>query len=60
MGNAVKRNRAKRILRAHFIENYHLLHQGSYVLVAKPPLLGELYTKVKLDYQNALKKVHKV
>jgi ribonuclease P protein component len=38
IGNAVHRNRAKRLLRAHFIENTDLLSHGSYVLVAKPAL----------------------
>jgi ribonuclease P protein component len=56
IGNAVHRNRAKRLLRAHFIENIDLLKNGSYVLVAKPALLKEEYSVVRKAYLHALKK----
>ena len=56
VGNAVHRNRAKRLLRAHFIENINLLKKGSYVLVAKPTLLSESFTEVRKSYLHALKK----
>lgn len=56
MGNAVQRNRAKRLLRAHFIENIDLLSSGSYVLVAKPSLLSEDYLQTRKSYLHALKK----
>jgi len=56
IGNAVARNRAKRLLRAHFIENIHLLDKGSYVLVAKPALIDEDYLKTQKSYLHALKK----
>ena len=56
IGNAVHRNRAKRLLRAHFIENIDLLSQGSYVLVAKPDLLSKNFFEVRKTYLNALKK----
>jgi ribonuclease P protein component len=56
IGNAVHRNRAKRLLRAHFIENIDLLSQGSYVLVAKPALLKESFSEVRKSYLYALKK----
>jgi len=56
VGNAVHRNRAKRLLRAHFIENIDLLSQGSYVMVAKPALLSESFTEVRKSYLHALKK----
>lgn len=56
IGNAVFRNRAKRLLRAHFIESINALAEGSYVFVAKPALLTESYTKVHKSYINALKK----
>jgi len=52
----VHRNRAKRLLRAHFIENIDLISSGSYVLVAKPELLSENYLKIKKSYLQALKK----
>lgn len=56
MGNAVHRNRAKRLLRAHFIENIDLVTSGSYVLVAKPELLIQNYLETKKSYLHALKK----
>ena len=56
VGNAVHRNRAKRLLRAHFIENIDLLKEGSYVLVAKPALLSENFIVVRKSYLHALKK----
>jgi ribonuclease P protein component len=56
IGNAVHRNRAKRLLRAHFIENIDLLSQGSYVLVAKPALLTESFLEIRKSYLHALKK----
>jgi len=56
IGNAVHRNRAKRLLRAHFIENIDLLTSGSYVLVAKPDLISESFLKTKKSYLQALKK----
>ena len=56
IGNAVHRNRAKRLLRAHFIENIDLLLSGSYVLVAKPDLLSNSFLEIKKSYIYALKK----
>jgi len=56
IGNAVHRNRAKRLLRAHFIENIDLLSPGSYVLVAKPSLLSQSFLETKKSYLHALKK----
>ena len=56
VGNAVHRNRAKRLLRAHFIENIDLLSKGSYVLVAKPAIISESFVEVRKSYLHALKK----
>jgi len=56
IGNAVHRNRAKRLLRAHFIENIDLLASGSYVLVAKPDLLSNSFQGTKKSYLQALQK----
>ena len=56
IGNAVHRNRAKRLLRAHFIENIDLLESGSYVLVAKPDLLSNSFLGTQKSYLQALKK----
>jgi ribonuclease P protein component len=52
----VHRNRAKRLLRAHFIENIELLKEGAYVLVAKPALLDKHYSEIRKTYLHALKK----
>ena len=56
IGNAVHRNRAKRLLRAHFIENIDSLYEGSYVLVAKPALLTHDFLEIRKSYLYALKK----
>ena len=56
IGNAVHRNRAKRLLRAHFIENIDLIATGSYVLVAKPDLISQDFLETKRSYLHALKK----
>ena len=56
IGNAVHRNRAKRLLRAHFIENIDLLASGSYVLVAKPDLLSHSFLGTQESYLQALKR----
>jgi len=56
VGNAVYRNRAKRLLRAHFIENINLLSEGSYVLVAKPALLTKDFKEISKTYLHTLKK----
>ncbi|RUM68123.1 MAG: ribonuclease P protein component [Sulfurovum sp.] len=56
IGNAVHRNRAKRLLKAHFIENLEFISSGSYVLVAKPELLTQSYVETKKSYLHALKK----
>lgn len=56
IGNAVHRNRAKRLLRAHFIENIDLLSHGSYILVAKPDLLKQNFQETNKTYLHALKK----
>ncbi|MCF6244638.1 MAG: ribonuclease P protein component [Sulfurovum sp.] len=56
IGNAVYRNKAKRLLRAHFIENIDSITSGSYVLVAKPELLNNKYLEIQKLYLHALKK----
>jgi len=56
VGNAVHRNRAKRLLRALFIETIDQLENGAYVLVAKPALLSQRYSEVRKAYLHALKK----
>jgi len=56
VGNAVYRNRAKRLLRAHFIENINLVTAGAYVLVAKPDLMKQNFLEIRKSYLHALAK----
>ena len=56
IGNAVQRNKAKRLLRAHFIEKIDLLVPGSYVLVAKPAILETDFKKTGKAFLHALQK----
>ncbi len=56
VGNAVQRNRAKRLMRALFIEKIDSIQGGSYVLVAKPLLLEKSYLELKKTYLFTLKK----
>ena len=51
------RNRAKRALKAHFIENIDQIKSGHYVLVAKAPILSTLYQDVGSSYKSVLKKL---
>lgn len=56
VGNAVARNRSKRILRAHFLSNIEALKEGSFVFVAKPPLKEESFETISKAYTQALKR----
>jgi ribonuclease P protein component len=56
VGNAVKRNRAKRLLRAHFISQIDHLKTGEYILVAKPPLPTATYAEVSRSFADVLRK----
>ena len=62
VGNAVKRNRAKRVMRALFIKYSELLRDGRYVFVAKTDIntlpfhVVETHFKKTLQRANALKK----
>jgi len=56
IGNAVKRNRAKRRLRALFLEFSHLLHQGTYIFVAKQSINETEHKKLKSDFEKVLKR----
>lgn len=56
LGNAVHRNRAKRLLRALFISKSDTLSPGQYVFVAKIPLLTTDYQKLLNIFQNTLRK----
>ncbi len=54
VGNAVKRNRAKRLLRAHFINHASHLETGSYIFVAKEKLLSSSFEKTRQRFTHAL------
>ncbi|MCW8895961.1 MAG: ribonuclease P protein component [Sulfurimonas sp.] len=62
IGNAVKRNRAKRRLRALFREFSPMLKDGTYIFVAKQSIIEITHEKLKNDFikvlnrSNALKK----
>ncbi|MEN8302613.1 MAG: ribonuclease P protein component [Campylobacterota bacterium] len=56
LGNAVKRNRAKRRLRALFCEHSDSLKDGSYVFVAKVGLFDSSYKQLSSDFLKVLKK----
>ena len=55
LGNAVKRNRAKRRMRALFREYSPLLQNGSYVFVAKVGLFDTSYEQLQQDFKKVLK-----
>ena len=54
LGNAVKRNRAKRRLRALFREFSSSLQDGSYVFVAKVGIFDSSYDVLKKDILKVL------
>ncbi len=57
VGNAIKRNRAKRIYRAIFMEHEPLLCSGSYVFVAKNGIDKLHYEDIKRDVIYCFKKL---
>jgi len=57
VGNAVYRNRAKRRLRALFMEFASEINSGTYILVAKEPIRNTSYETLKSDLKKAFKRV---
>ncbi|BBG65657.1 ribonuclease P protein component [Hydrogenimonas sp.] len=57
IGNAVKRARAKRRLRALFIKMAPMLVNGEYVLVAKPPVLDAPFSELEKAFRRAVKRL---
>jgi len=57
VGNAVYRNRAKRRLRALFMEFSSEINSGTYILVAKEPIRNISYETLKSDLKKAFKRV---
>jgi len=54
VGNAVKRNRAKRRLRALFVQYSDSLKDGIYVFVAKQSTVEAPYTQLENDLKKVL------
>jgi len=57
IGKAVKRNFAKRRLKALFFEIAKYLKDGTYVFVAKKPIVDNNYDEIKKEIVNALTKL---
>ena len=57
VGNAVFRNRAKRRLRAIFLENSPNMNPGTYIFVAKEAIRDTSPENLKSDVLKALKRV---
>ncbi|MGD9717619.1 MAG: ribonuclease P protein component [Sulfurimonadaceae bacterium] len=55
LGNAVKRNRAKRRMRALFCEFSPSLQDGTYIFVAKQPLIDAPYEKLREEFRKVLR-----
>jgi len=58
VGKAVARNRAKRLLKAHFINQIDNLKSGHYILVAKQSILESNYSKLQKLFFNVLKRIN--
>ncbi len=56
IGNAVKRNRAKRRLRALFCEYSNSLKDGTYIFVAKPSLIEISHDNLTKDFKKIITK----
>ncbi|WP_457746746.1 ribonuclease P protein component [Sulfurimonas sp.] len=54
LGNAVKRNRAKRRMRALFCEYSNSLKHGTYIFVAKAKILDAPYETLQNDFKRVL------
>ncbi len=57
IGNAVKRNFAKRRLRAVFADLSSNLIEGTYIFVAKKDILDIEFSKLREDLNRTLKKI---
>ena len=58
IGNAVKRNRAKRLMRALFIENAHNLKDGRYIFVAKAEINTLPFKVLQNNFKKNLSRAH--
>jgi len=57
LGNAVVRNRIKRLIRQFFLEHKELVEQEvDYVIIARKPVVGMDYSEVKSSLQHVLRR----
>ena len=54
IGNAVKRNRAKRRMRSLFYNNSKQLKSGTYIFVAKASIITMPFEKLQKDFTGVL------
>ena len=57
IGNAVKRNRAKRRLRSLFVTYSPFLQDGSYIFVAKEIISETPHQKLQNDFEKVLSRL---
>ena len=60
VGNAVKRNRAKRRMRAMFLAYSNSLKDGSYIFVAKIGLFESSHENFKNDFKKILSRAQAI
>ncbi|MDF1874341.1 ribonuclease P protein component [Sulfurimonas sp. SAG-AH-194-I05] len=58
IGNAVKRNRAKRKLRALFYEHSQNLKDGTYIFVAKQSIIDISHVSLRKDFKKVIARSH--
>jgi len=57
VGKSVERNRAKRRLRALFVEYVEELEVGGYIFVAKPSILGSEFAQLRRHFEGILRRM---
>jgi len=57
VGNAVQRNRARRILKAQFINFSPKLKNGKYIFVAKAPIIDSNFQKLAKQFNYVYKRL---
>jgi ribonuclease P protein component len=60
VGNAVYRNKAKRVLRAIVLKHENKLSIGKYIFVAKNEIFKRDFKTLNDDFRYALKKLNKL
>ncbi|MBC8237417.1 MAG: ribonuclease P protein component [Helicobacteraceae bacterium] len=58
IGNAVKRNRAKRRLRALFLKHSANLKNGTYIFVAKQSIIEIPHANLEKDFEKVIFRSH--